>query len=547
MKRSPARSPLQHESGSTLSMTMLAITIVAMIMLFVGAQTMSSIFTTKQKQERSTGMAAADSGIEKLRVALQSHLADEQDGYHLDLNDLNRLRDGQTGTEVIPNNDAGWGMSPVLVPRQYQYTVVERTATSIGYWQVYNVIEPHYMQGRSSDLVIFIRAWATDASSTNPRLTVRPKIFRAEFRPSYFSDYQFVSDAPFWVLDNSNYRISGPIHSNGYEADSTFAVTEQDNAPQFKHSIFFSRSPTCEPGAQFSSSRNKAMTVPGRSCRTALRRAQSDAREINMLGVVQTFEQLGARCGPPSGGVLCVRNAATTRLRLLGNAVEINGVTYPASTWRQGPDSSSLSILTTGDLEVTGSLDSTGTDRVYRLTIANRRAGNVDRAPSIELHAGSTRRVGAVDPSRDSVGIITEGDIVLRMRDRNGPQSDCLQQINVAAISASGSITLPPEWVTRFAPPTRLDNRDCSRPLRLRGSFASHGQFASSLSWKSEQGDVLGPVGYTQIVMEYNKRFYDNPPPYYPTTLPWAMTTVREADARCLTTTTYMDPACGAS
>ena len=538
-------------------MTVLGLTIVAMIMLIIGSQTMGSLFSSRQKQEKSTGMAAADSGIEMIRLALQSGLADETDGFALTREDLETLiaNDPESTAEVIANSSA-WALTPALVtdPDQ-QFTVREAARDSYRYWQVFNVIPPRYAPGRSSNVVYFVRAWAM--AKDEATMTTSPKVFRVEFRPGLFSDYQFVSDAPFWVYNNTSYVINGPIHSNGYDPDAAFVSYSPDDPldPIQGHGIYVDAPRNCTGRARFSTSQGKPITVKGSdsTCIEAAADGQTNARQVSLLGVNKVLERIRERCG--AIGVYCdpYKNSPQplTDIRLAGDQVQVDGATVAASRWQVTPgDSRALTILVAGDVRIRGSIDSSGSGEVLRVTIANMRHESLDRSPNVLLAAdGGNKVVGVANGTgsgnndmRDSVGVITEGNIILPMPATG--QGDCLRTVRMAAIASTGGVTIPPEWVLKDAPPvSTLDGWECNADLALEGSFATHGQFVASMGWGTSTGKK--DVGYPSVGMVYEQRLYSVPPPFYPTTLPWGITKVGDADSRCLVASERANPFCG--
>ncbi|MCB0878812.1 MAG: hypothetical protein KDC46_07510 [Thermoleophilia bacterium] len=513
-------SYLPRESGMSISMVVLALVIVAMIMLYVGTQTLNSLYTTRKKSDRSVGMAAGDSGIEKVRLALQAGLMHETDGYTLSLQDLQKLIDGQAGATIVSNastSDAA-GMSPVrLADPNARYTVREAGTDTIGYWQVYAVVPPHYL-GTQSDLTVYVRAWATAPNSA--KIVTQPRIFRVEYRPSFFSDYQMVSDAPVFVKDNPLWTIDGPLHSNGYPGQD-FLTSPVPGGPT-KTGIWFDKAPTCNGRGAFSTSQGAAITVPGASCSSQKSKATKNARQLSLLGAEASFRQIEQRCGLAM--VRCFDGQASSfKVKLGYESVKVNGTKIPLV--QSGADSKSLTILLDADATVSGAL-SMGPATAGRLTIALRRRNASDRQPQVQLLGPGV--VGAAAPTKDTVGIVAQGDVVLPL-----PPS-CISAANLAVLSESGSVTVPPEFVTLAPPAVKLGGRECST-VTFTGSFSTHGTFLSSIKWPDVRtGGSTPSVGYRTVALHYNRNLFLNPPPFFPTALPWAVTNVKDADTSCL-------------
>lgn len=526
-----------REQGFSLSAAVLALTMIAMVMVYVGTQTLNSIYTVRKKTDRSVGMAAGDSAIEKYRVALQSGLADESNGYLLDEASLRRLVEAQAGADVRPNSmtSTASGMVDVMpsVPAWARFTVRERGSDAIGHWQVFHVHHPRHLQSSpASDLVVYIRAWATALDSSN--ITTRPRLFRVEFRPGYFSDYQVVTNAPFHQRNLGAVTVDGPIHSNGYRYLDWLAL---DAGGSPTTGIYFEAAPTCGTNARFSTSQDAPIRIPAGSCNAAAAAARTDARQINLLGVEDTFRRLAARCDAGNRVVRCATGQPRYDVRLGSGSVTVNGTTYPLVN--TGPDSAALALLLDADVVLSGSVSAAG--RSARVTIATRRTTNGARRPQVFLrNTGSSPIVGATD-LRHSVGVVTQGDIVVDGRSEHA----CLQQVNLAAVSSAGSVAITPELLTIAPPAISLTGRDCGA-LSLRGSFASHGQQVMAISWPNPRvpGTFTPTVGYSDTTLRYNPNLFLAPPPYFPVATPWGVTKSKDADTRCFEATRAGDPGC---
>lgn len=522
----------------SIAMAVLAITMVAMIMLYVGTQALNSMYTARKKSDRSVGMAAGDSAIEKYRVALQSGLADETNGYTLDMAAMQALVRGQGNITVKPNSQVPEMrlLSPVLssVPRSAQLTVIERGTDTIGYWQVYHVQQPYYLQSSpAQDLVIYLRAWATGPNGGT--ITTKPRIFRVEYRPGYFSDYQVVTDAPFNIRDLGNVTVDGPIHSNGYRYLDWLAL---DSTNQPRTGIYFEGSPTCTSRARFSTSQNQGIVVPGGSCASARASARRDARQISLLGAEPVFRKIQDRCGVGNGVAQCVlQGRSSYDVQLSSGGVFVDG--RPYTLRNTGPDSASLALVFDGDVILHGALSANG--RAGRVTIATRRTNAGDRRPSVYLrNKGGEPTVGAGD-GRSSVGVVTQGDVVMD----GAPMFGCLRNVNLAAISTAGSVTIDPTKVTIAPPPVNLNGSDCGQ-VRLNGSFSGHGQQVLAMRWTDARrpGSFTPIVGYSRWTLSYSRNLFLTPPPFFPIATPWGVTKVKDADSRCLVGSGLGDPTC---
>ena len=530
------RQTRHDERAMSMSMAIFAMTMVAFLMLYVGSQALNSMYAARKKSDGSVGMAAGDSGVEKVRTALQGGLIDEANDFQLDEKALNLLVQEQERTKVIPNAQApGYAtMVPARLPSpgRLHFTVREEASDSVGYWQVFDVISPRYHRAAPNEVVIYIRAWAT--ATTSDTITTKPRIFRVEYRPGWFSDFQSVTDAPFFMKDNSNVTISGPIHSNGYSVVD-FLAWDDNNVTQ--RGIWLKNAPTCLEGAKFSTSQDAGIVVPGGSCSGYVAKAKKKARQLSLLGVQSTFQRIQNRCNNGYGLVFCPQGAASYDVRLGNQSVRVNGVTYPL---RVRPDSGSLVLLLDSDVVIHGALTMPN-DRAGRVTIAARRRNATDRQPQVHLRGDLGPVVGAADPSKDTVGIINQGDIILDTPN----YGSCMSRVNVAAISQSGSVTIPPEFVTLAPPAYDLASLGCDNQSVFFGSFAAHGQFVPSIKWPDVRtGNWTATVGYSRPNFAYNPNLSSNPAPFFPTATPWGVTKAKDANSRCLVAPNAGDPRC---
>jgi hypothetical protein len=421
-------------------------------------------------------------------------------------------------------------MSPVLVDTPYRFTVQETGTDSVGYWQVYNVIPPRYLNTSTTPatpLIIYVRAWATRPGSR--AITTQPRVFRVEYRPSYISDYQSVTDAPFFMQRNAQFIIDGPIHSNGYLVNDWLV---RDNAGVAQRGIWLENPSSCTSRASFSTSQGAGIHVPGASCNAAEGSGSKQARQISLLGIEDTYEYMQSRCSTPY--VRCFNGSGPYTVTLGNQKISVNGTDIPLVP---GADSGTISVLLDDQTTVRGALRMP-TGRAGRVTIAVRRRSSTDRQPQVIL-AGTGGIVGAETPAKDTVAIVNQGDIVLE------PRPSCLRAVNLAAIAQAGAVTIAPEFVTLAAPSVNLHDRSCDQTTPFYGSFSGHGQFIPSISWPDVRTGKRTPfVGYTRPKLQYNRNLFLNPPPFFPTALPWSIATAKDANQRCLTPSLAGDPTC---
>lgn len=525
------------DDGSAVAMAILMLFIISILIAVVGTGALSSMFQAKRKTSHTVGMAAGDSGIERYRNALQTHQADESNGYMLDQAGLTRLM-SDAGAVVLPNSQTSehWRMLPVALPSQYRYTVRESFDSTYGYWQLFSVIQPKFSAASPSDLIIYLRAWATDKTAS-ATMTSQPRVFRIDYRPGWFSDYQSVTDGPFYVKDNPNFTISGPIHSNGF-AGQSFLTPDPGN-PNVGYQGLYSNLPLpCTSGAELSTSLSNPGSIQVAGCASAKR--EVGARRINLLGVEDTLQFMHTRC-ETTAILVCAKGSSSYDVRLGAGGVTVNGRRYalqlPPGDAR--PDSEELTVLADATVRLSGAVSPSNGARAARVTIATRRPTMSSPQPDVILQASGGTTVGSSNYNRDSVGVISQGNVIMDVP----PDSSCLRQISLAAVSEAGSVTIPPELVTLAPAAINLNSKVCGAAT-YRGSFAAHGTFVSSMSWILSDGSRTPSIGYASPTLTYNPTLFRVPPPFFPTATPWAVADVKAASNSCLTAATAGDPSC---
>lgn len=537
-------TPLQNirrEQGSAIALAMLILFMISAIILFISTSTMGSLFQAKRKTERTTGMAAADSGIETIRVALNAHLMDESDGYSLNEADLNKLVTDRGGVVLANANSSDkWGMTKALVPEEDSFTVREVADRGYSFWQVYQVHEPRYNSAEPNNLIVYIRAWATqkreiDDGGTN--MATSPRIFRVEYRPGYFSDYQMITDGPFFSQgSNDKWTINGPTHTNGFEGDEW--ITEGKRG-------YDMQGPTsCSGRARLTASQDAPIARIGK-CNDF--RGSSKARQISMLNVERTLLYMRERCGVPHGVRCFVSNnpfKKSYNVEVSNQGVRVDGQMVPLeqnarcklpNTTDCG-DELMAAILVDADINLSGSVKKRNDKKAVRITVATMRKDTYNAASRVWIEP-ARGLVGAENPDVDTVGVISQGDIILGIR-----PFQCGSEINIAGIAQSGSITMPRELVTVAQPNVPMIASYVCPNLSITGAFAAHGSLITNMSWN--QLPMITNAGYQRSNFTYAKGLYDNPPPFSTLSYPWAMTKVKDADKRCFEGEEVSRPRC---
>ncbi|MBC7644366.1 MAG: hypothetical protein H7123_04510 [Thermoleophilia bacterium] len=545
----PRRQP---EQGSAIALAILTLFIISLLVVYVGTTTLGSLHNLNTKRDHTVGMAAADSAVEKYRIALLSHAADPWSGYLISSANAAKLLNTKTDASatVLPSApaEASFGLSPAATTvtragAAYQWIARQQFDKTYSYWQVFHVVKPQYNAARPQDVTIYFRAWATSLTGA---ITTKPRLVRAEFRPGLFSDYQAVTDLPFFTQDPA-IVFSGPVHSNGSVESPALLV------PAGFTGISLNRSPQCAAGAEFSVPTGARIAVTG-NCASGAFRKRLHARKINLLGAEESFGYMTSRCGPRASAMVCTAGAATSATGVRGmaaiatnaslytiqlgvNGVRVNGQFFPLAPSSGSGDDDALTVLVDQPVRLSGALIDTNGSRAGRVTIATRRLNNLSGAPDIHLDATAGGTVGAANPAKDSVGVIAQGDVVLT------PGPRCLSTINAALLAESGSVSIPGEWKTLSPPPTDRTGLECAGPLTIRGSMSMHGLLLADYGWTVAGRQLPGLIGYPNLKFYYNRRLQTNPPPFFPATSPWQVSATENADNACVTTR-QGDPNC---
>jgi hypothetical protein len=431
------RSLHRAQAGSAVATAVLLLFIISILMAIVGTGALSSLVSSRTKNDHSVGLASADSGIEKIRSALQAHQLDESNDWRPNAAMLTAMTINDPTAKVLPNSatsDAA-GMRPVRLPAAYRFTVREEYDTTWGFWQLYDVLEPRF-QSPGSLVTYYLRAWATSKGSTT-NITTKPRVFRVTYRPLWFSDYQMVTDAPFVVVNNNKVTVTAPIHSNGYSVQSFLEM----DAKGYHTGIYTDTKFNCAGNAKFTTSQDAIIDL-GSSPGTC-KKGRTNSRQISLLGAEDSFRIINSRCGT-TNTIKCVNGQSLYNVTLGAGSLSVTG--GGVVPYANKADSQTLTLLLDGPVRVRGTATGTG-GKVARVTIASRRRTVTDPNPDVTLDGAGGGKVGARNAG-DTVGVLTQGDIILGI----GPGYSCLKTVNLAGISEAGSVSIPKQWVT-IAPP----------------------------------------------------------------------------------------------
>lgn len=390
-----------------------------------------------------------------------------------------------------------------------------------GFWQVYSAKLPTWGTTRGGRVVVYVRTWTTGSAG----VITKPLIHRLEFRPSWFADYQMLTDGP--ILFNGAANIAGRVHSNGYSAsyyDQYRSMTAAGTTIKFLPG----------PGTCTSTSRITVATgtVVGKPSCVAVSRTTPGVR-YNLLRARSVATRLREICAQPAAShpglvMSCSTATTTTNVRLTATGISING----------GPEMSAVTVgdrpgqqqgaifVASGDVVITGRLGPNARALVVAAAPASSSYGS-GGAPSAWIRSGGDVGADAVARS-SSFGLVVEGDVIL------DETVACGVRLRGAFLTMSGLISSHPTWRVPYDIPGAPF---CNGEAHILGSIASH---YSPFLIKNGPPGIR--AGFATRRYEWMPGLYDNPPPMYPTAADWQQTSMETADLDCFTTAGTLIP-----
>lgn len=201
-----------------------------------------------------------------------------------------------------PVNDKGATLTAPSAFKVPKWTMrVNSGGATIGYWQVARVEPPLYGYQVSPGiqatnwyrpLAVYFRAWMVGDRGTTgfvpagtPTEGERAVVIRAEYRPSYFSDFQYVTDDV--AILGPGTTVNGHVHSNG------FLVSREIVTPPTTATRVWSTGGSCTGGnALITTARGDVAAIPG--C-TSASVVMHNGHYLNIAEAAETaFAQIAA-------------------------------------------------------------------------------------------------------------------------------------------------------------------------------------------------------------------------------------------------------------
>ncbi|MCW2928036.1 MAG: hypothetical protein JWM86_2004 [Thermoleophilia bacterium] len=504
---SSSRTPRTGERGVAILATLALLVLASFVIIGIIVAAGSTKDASRDKLDSSAATQLARDAGAALGASYSAMTSGEFDGFSPSEAVL-RGHARRIGGQVVANRQLPAELRTVdpRVPASSQFAVSQSLQDGrTGWWQVFSVKLPDWGRTPGGRVVVYVRTWTTGAAGT----ATQPTLYRIDFRPRYFADYQLLFDGPMIV--GSGAVISGPVHSNGQQ--NSFL-------DQFRPQVNRGEMITFEPGSSCASTAKISLAV-GRvvgNARCAAMTRRSDER-YNLLRARDAAARMRVICdGPhPSLDMLCLDTTGTTLVRLRGSFMYVNGRRLDAGIRGDRPgDNQGAVLVAAGRVDVSGALSPGARALVVTSSDPGSGSYGVGGAPS----AWITDRgdVGAAPGDvRSSFGLVAEGDVIF----------DELQSCGVtfrgAMLTMTGLARSNPTW-SQYAAVS--GGRTCNA-MTIRGSVSSH--YAPSLL------DPYNNAGFRRRNYAWLPALYDNPPPLYPTASDWETTALEPANLDCFT------------
>ncbi len=485
--------------------------VAALAVLILGAFVVISIMVASRSgldTARSSTDAAASEQLARdagamLANAYSTLASGEHDGFIPSVAVLNNHA-AQIGGTVVANSSLPDGLGQVdqRVPSSGQYAVQQPLGDGrTGGWQLYSVKLPDWGTTPGGRVVTYVRTWTTSGEKTT-----RPMLYRLEFRPTWFADYQMLFDGPQIVGNGA--QITGRVHSNGY--GTSYYGQYESQAEQIR----FEGGATCTSTARITTAAG-SISAPG-SCNT---RADTGLR-YNFLRARNVAARLRELCrGPaalrPTISMACPETREPVSVQLAGTSVIVNGTSISASVPPGGQPGSNQGavVITEGDVELSGTLGDNARALLVAATTSGSARYGAGGAPTAWIR--SNGNVGASGSTTSSFGIVAEGDVVF---DEHSMTSATARG---AFLTLSGMVSSHPTWRT---PVVVAGGIKSAGVLRIEGSITGH---YPPLLYNAFDG------GFQTREFAWNDALYDNPPPMFPTAADWEITRMEPANLDC--------------
>ncbi|MCW2955634.1 MAG: hypothetical protein JWO69_503 [Thermoleophilia bacterium] len=511
----------RDERGAAMLMAIAFLLFASLIVTAIVVTGKTSMDTSRERLDESASLQLARDAGTALSNAYSGVTSGEFDGFAPTRQVLDQHARSIGGT-LVDNGSLPSGLSTVdngRVPAGARSTVTRPLEDGrIGYWQLFSIKMPKWGTTRAGRVVVYVRVWTSP--ETNRSQVSQPMLYRLEFRPTWFADFQMLFDGH--LSSGAGSVLNGRVHSNGYRTSYFDVYRTRTDQSNFIH---MDAGASCAGAARLSVATQpgdpragNALNGPG-AC-PGQYTATPGAR-YNLLRSRDLVARLRAICTAGAPGISTYCQTATvpsTNVVLSGTTVSVDGRSLNARVAGDVPGSNQGAVVVVaGNVRLSGRLSDGARAMVVAASLPNQADYGQGGAPAVWMGAGTIGASGS-NAGTSSVGVVAEGDIIF---DETG--GSCGTTFIGAMVSMSGMLSSHPTYRVPFVTGGRTAM--CPNAARVQGSVASH--FAPLLSQPANNG------GFMSRSITWDKALYDNPPPLFPTAADWEATSMQPANLDC--------------
>ena len=292
----------EDESGQALVVAVFVLALVATSTTFIFLNSRSSSQSLRAAKQDAVSLIALKDAAQSFELVLRSNIATEGTNWNLP----NAASYAQAGlnahtlpptspfAQALPQNAPGTPITPSPI-------VVSNGDFN---WQIVRIYPPIYppdgsttfMTNNAANLVVVLRGWMGSGGDVS-----RARLFRAEYRPTWFSDYEIIADQSIALA--SGFVLNGHIHSNGFldgytkPAGCTIATD-----PACDNRVWFRGTAALNCGAQGIVSTARGSVSANINCR----RAENTGKSISLAQASNAIELIRRECVNSPGTARCI-------------------------------------------------------------------------------------------------------------------------------------------------------------------------------------------------------------------------------------------------
>ena len=501
----------RRDVGSAMIAAVILMLLASFVIVAITVSSISSRDNARAVGDDAASQELARTASTVLSAAYSTLASGEQDGFVPSKATLTAYTQDIAGAQVLDNATLPANLQSVdanRVPAWGRFTVQQPASDGkAGFWQVYSVKLPKWGITKAGRVTVFVRTW-TRSQTTGT--TSKPALYRLEFRPGWFADYEMLFDGP--VRLGAGATLNGRVHSNGYFTSffNQYSTWGDDR-------IRIDAGVTCSTTTRITTSTgNIAGVCPGQS------RAGKSPR-INILRARDLANTLRSMClgasAHPGVQMLCPATTSQVDVTLSGSTVSVAGygnLNAAVAGDLPGQNQGAVVVLA-GNARIRGTLANNARALVVTASPLNTAtSSNYGTGSAPSVYVESSGSVGASGSRQSSFGIVAEGDVIFDER------VACPVTFRGAIVTMTGLTSIHPTWRVPFY---TAGGSTCGGIASIQGSIVGH--FPPLM----KQDD--NNAGYAMRRYAYLPGLYDNPPPLYPTAADWEVTNFAQANLDC--------------